>query len=91
MVIKTMKNLLCVKSIMTLMITAMLCVMVYVRPDDYGEVFKNVAIMVATWYFSYQSRKVGNDNVLDSNNVPSNGAVASAIGMRKENEDGKGH
>lgn len=87
-----MKNLLCVKSIMTLMITAMLCVMVYVRPDDYGEVFKNVAIMVATWYFSYQSRKVGNGNVLDGDNVPSVGSTDSAIRMRKEiQEDGKGH
>lgn len=53
-----MKNLVCVKSIMTILLTAMLCVMVYLRPDDYGDVFKNIVVMVATFYFSYQGSKV---------------------------------
>lgn len=64
-----MKNLVCVKSIMTILLTAMLCVMVYLRPDDYGDVFKNIVVMVATFYFSYQANKVRNeiDNVTGSN------------------------
>lgn len=52
-----MKNILCVKSIMTIMFSAMLCVMVYLYPEDYGDVFKNIAVMVATFYFSYQTKK----------------------------------
>lgn len=64
-----MKNLVCVKSIMTILLTAMLCVMVYLRPDDYGDVFKNIVVMVATFYFSYQGSKVRKeiDNVTGSN------------------------
>lgn len=70
-----MKNLLCVKSIMTIMLTAMLCVMVYLHPDTYEEVFKNCCIMIVTWYFSYQSKKVNNDDnssnrVLRSTDAP---------------------
>ena len=53
-----MKNLICVKSIMTILLTVMLCVMVYLKPDDYGDVFKNIVVMVATFYFSYQGSKV---------------------------------
>lgn len=53
-----MKNLLCVKSIMTILLTAMLCVMVYLRPEDYGDVFRSIVVMVATFYFSYQGSKV---------------------------------
>ena len=64
-----MKNLVCVKSIMTILLTAMLCVMVYLRPDDYGDVFKNIVVMVATFYFSYQGSKNRKeiDNVTGSN------------------------
>lgn len=53
-----MKNLICVKSIMTILLTVMLCVMVYLKPDDYGDVFKNIVVMVATFYFSYQGSKI---------------------------------
>lgn len=80
-----MKNLLCVKSIMTIMITAMLCVMVYLHPDTYEEVFKNIAIMVATWYFSYQSRKVVSDNV-GADNVLSGSGANLSIRMREESK-----
>ena len=64
-----MKNLVCVKSIMTILLTAMLCVMVYIRPDDYGDVFKNIVVMVATFYFSYQGNKIRReiDNATGSN------------------------
>ena len=52
-----MKQLFCVKSIMTIMVTAMLCVMVYLHPSEYGELFKNVCVMIATFYFAHQQRK----------------------------------
>ena len=44
---------------MTIMFSAMLCVMVYLYPEDYGDVFKNIAVMVATFYFTYQTKKDG--------------------------------
>lgn len=64
-----MKNLVCVKSIMTILLTVMLCVMVYLKPDDYGDVFKNIVVMVATFYFSYQGSKIRKeiDDVTGSN------------------------
>lgn len=64
-----MKNLLCVKSIMTICLTVMLCIMVYMRPDDYGDVFKNIVVMVATFYFSYQAKKVENNEKSNKDNV----------------------
>lgn len=54
-----MKSMMCVKSIMTILVTIMLCILTYVYPDNYSEVFKNVAIMVATFYFSHQTNKRG--------------------------------
>lgn len=65
-----MKSLLCVKSVMTIMLTAMLCVMVYMRPDDYGDVFKNIVVMVATFYFSHQLSKSSrsDNNGMDNRN-----------------------
>ena len=62
-----MHSLMCVKSIMTIMVTLMLCVLTYVYPDVYAEVFKNVAIMVATFYFSHQSQKGGKSDGMDNN------------------------
>ena len=81
-----MKNLLCVKSIMTIMITAMLCVMVYLQPDTYEEVFKNIAIMVATWYFSYQSRKVASSDVGNSD-VLSGSSANIPVRVREEDKN----
>lgn len=78
-----MKNLLCVKSIMTIMLTAMLCVMVYLHPDTYEEVFKNCCIMIVTWYFSYQSKKV------NANDDSSNRVLRSADAVTDERMNNK--
>lgn len=48
-------SLLCVKSIMTIALTAMLCVMVYRQPETYSETFRNCIIMVVTFYFAHQT------------------------------------
>lgn len=82
-----MKNLVCVKSIMTILLTAMLCVMVYLRPDDYGDVFKNIVVMVATFYFSYQGSKIrkeidnvtGNDSDCRSDSASSDSGRLGVI------------
>ena len=84
-----MKNLVCVKSIMTILLTAMLCVMVYMRPDDYGDVFKNIVVMVATFYFSYQGQKVRKeiDNVTGNNSDGGSNTGASDAGRLGVSED----
>lgn len=81
-----MKNLLCVKSIMTIMLSAMLCVMVYLHPDTYEEVFKNCCIMIVTWYFSYQSKKVNNDYNSSNRVLRGSDAVADERMNNKEGE-----
>lgn len=68
-------RLLCVKSIMTIAITITLCVLTYFYPETYADVFKNVAVMVATFYFAHQNNKrevsnnvgISNDGNLRSN------------------------
>lgn len=55
-------SLLCVKSIMTIALTAMLCVMVYRQPETYSETFRNCIIMVVTFYFAHQTGKGGNSD-----------------------------
>ena len=52
-------SLLCVKSIMTIALTVMLCVMVYRQPETYSETFRNCIIMVVTFYFAHQTSKEG--------------------------------
>lgn len=84
-----MKNLVCVKSIMTILLTAMLCVMVYLRPDDYGDVFKNIVVMVATFYFSYQGSKIRKeiDNVTGSNSDGRSGNASTDSSRLGVNDD----
>lgn len=55
-------SLLCVKSIMTIALTVMLCVMVYRQPETYSETFRNCIIMVVTFYFAHQTEKGGSNN-----------------------------
>lgn len=55
-------SLLCVKSIMTIALTVMLCVMVYRQPETYSETFRNCIIMVVTFYFAHQTEKRGDND-----------------------------
>lgn len=87
-----MKNLLCVKSIMTVCLTVMLCVMVYMRPDDYGDVFKNIVVMVATFYFSYQAKKVDNNEKFNKDNVSDDSNRDNLLSVHgKVNDDDSGN
>lgn len=80
-----MKNILCVKSIMTILITIMLCVMTYLYPESYSEVFKNVAIMVATFYFSHQiSKSKGDEGNGNNTDIGNNSDGDSSSTIRKE-------
>lgn len=51
------KSLLCVKSIVTILVTIALCVLTYIYPDLYAETFKTAVTMVVTFYFSHQANK----------------------------------
>lgn len=89
-----MKNLVCVKSIMTILLTAMLCVMVYLRPDDYGDVFKNIVVMVATFYFSYQGSKIRkeiDDVTRNDSDGGSDSASDSTSRLGVNDDDSTGH
>ena len=55
-------GLLCVKSIMTIALTVMLCILVYLYPDSYAETFKSCIVMVVTFYFTHQMQKEGEQN-----------------------------
>ena len=53
----TVRSLLCVKSVVTVLVTIALCVLTYMYPDEYSETFKTAVTMVVTFYFSHQSQK----------------------------------
>ena len=55
-------GLLCVKSIMTIALTVMLCILVYLYPDSYAETFKSCIVMVVTFYFTHQINKESETN-----------------------------
>ena len=64
---KKNKSLLCVKSIMTIILTLALVVLTFQHPADFKETFKACATMVVTFYFSHQISKKGDNN---ENNLP---------------------
>lgn len=51
------KNLACVKSIVTMVLTVALVIAVFMFPSTYEETFKNAVTMVVTFYFAHQSEK----------------------------------
>lgn len=55
-------SLLCVKSIMTIILTLALVVLTFRYPADFKETFKACATMVVTFYFSHQINKKGDNN-----------------------------
>lgn len=59
-----MKNLACVKSIITLMLTLVFSILCFYRPDDYTDTMKSVITCVITFYFAHQIGKStkGEDN-----------------------------
>lgn len=60
-------NLLCVKSIITILITITFCILVFIYPDLYAENFKQIAVMIVSFYFAHQYDKI-NKNIDNSEN-----------------------
>lgn len=52
-----MQNLLCVKSIITIILCIAFSVLCFMYPESYGETMKNVITMVITFYFAHQIGK----------------------------------
>lgn len=88
-------SLLCVKSIMTIALTVMLCVMVYRQPETYSETFRNCIIMVVTFYFAHQTEKGGRQDEdaeqrKTEANLPKRQGGNSALGEEtQEKEEGE--
>ena len=60
-----MRNLLCVKSIITVALILALCVLCFIYPEQYSETLRNCVTMVVTFYFAHQQEKLtkgGNNN-----------------------------
>lgn len=60
-----MRNLLCVKSIITVALILALCVLCFIYPEQYSETLRNCVTMVVTFYFAHQQEKFakgGNSN-----------------------------
>lgn len=71
-------NLLCVKSIMTVSVTVTLCILTILYPDTYSEVFRNISVMIATFYFAHQTdKKEAMNYVVDRNDSDLRGSNRS--------------
>ena len=63
---KFVHNLLCVKSIITVVLIATLATLAIMNPDEYKTTIENLTYIVVTFYFSHQTNKKGdNGNVGD--------------------------
>ena len=87
-------SLLCVKSIMTIALTVMLCVMTYMYPDQYSETFKNCIVMIVTFYFAHQTAKEVERNEDAEQrkaeaNLPKRHGVNSTLGTEENQEENK--
>ena len=52
-----LSNLLCVKSIMTIILSIGLCIFTYLYPNEMLDTFKSCVTMVVTFYFTHQLDK----------------------------------
>ena len=61
---KFVHNLLCVKSIITVVLIVTLATLAIMNPDEYKATIENLTYIVVTFYFTHQTNKKGdNDNV----------------------------
>lgn len=54
---EALRSLLCVKSVVTVIVTIALCALTFIYPEAFTETFKTAVTMVVTFYFSHQSNK----------------------------------
>lgn len=64
-----MKNLLCVKSIITIILCIAFSILCFLFPETYEETMKTVIVSVITFYFAHQiDKKMGGNNENDKRN-----------------------
>lgn len=64
-----MKNLLCVKSIITIILCLAFSILCFLFPETYEETMKTVIVSVITFYFAHQiDKKMGGTNENDKRN-----------------------
>lgn len=51
----------CVKSIITVMLCAVFCIIVFTFPESYTDTFKSIITTVITFYFAHQVDKANNE------------------------------
>lgn len=56
-IISRYPNLMCVKSIMTIVLTVTLAVLAILYPDRFGDTLKDMCYIVVTFYFTHQINK----------------------------------
>ena len=55
--LRNFQNLMCVKSVMTVLLIGSLVVLSFIYPKEYVETMKSCVTMVVTFYFAHQSDK----------------------------------
>lgn len=64
---KNCNNLLCVKSIITIVICLAFSVLCFIYPETYEETMKTVIVSVITFYFSHQIGKSKSESEVKTN------------------------
>lgn len=52
------RNLMCVKSIITILLVLAVVCLAFIFPEQYSETMRNCCTMVVTFYFSHQQNKL---------------------------------
>lgn len=68
-----MRNLMCVKSLITILLVGTVCVLCFLDPPTYSETLKNCVTMVVTFYFAHQQEKLARKD--SDSNVKDNGTL----------------
>lgn len=55
--LKSFQNLMCVKSVITILLISSLVVLSFIYPVEYAETLKSSVTMVVTFYFAHQTDK----------------------------------
>lgn len=55
--LRNFQNLMCVKSVITILLISSLVVLSFLYPTEYAETLKSSVTMVVTFYFAHQSDK----------------------------------
>lgn len=50
-------NLMCVKSIVTILLIATICILAILKPEEYGDTLESLAYIIVTFYFTHQIDK----------------------------------